>query len=415
MASLPGILRIAFFGLIWLIQIACAKRCLMYLTGQHNIVPDASLVQDVTQVALAFMRSDLFNGENVTEWPLFTTVDDVRGKFSPGTKIMVAIGGWGDTQGFSVAAASEESRNLFARNVRRMLDDTGADGVDIDWEYPGGNGEDYKRLSNSAKEWEISAYPLLLTSIRHAIGPSKLLSAAVPGLPRDMLAFTSDTLHAISASLDLFNVMTYDLMNRRDTVTRHHTGIDGSITAVDAYIANGVPAEKVNLGFAFYVKWFRTDPTASAECARSPIGCKTVLMEDPTTGDDLGKAGAFSWHDPVPQDLNPSFQRALERGVYDERGGGYYFWDEQEDLFWSFDTVDAIARKVPAVLGKRGLGGVFAWGLGEDAPAFEHLRALTGAYRGYEDETILEANMGKSEMRVRSNIGSKKGVKKEEL
>jgi GH18 family chitinase len=88
-------------------------------------------VKDITHVALAFMRSDTFNRENVTTWPLFTTVDDVRGKFSTGTKVMVAIGGWGDTQGFSVAAASEESRNLFATNVRRMLEDTGADGMDL--------------------------------------------------------------------------------------------------------------------------------------------------------------------------------------------------------------------------------------------------------------------------------------------
>jgi GH18 family chitinase len=65
----------------------------------------------------------------VTEWPLFTTVEDVGAKFSPRTKIMVAIGGWGDTEGFSVAAASEESRGLFARNVRDMLKDTGADGM----------------------------------------------------------------------------------------------------------------------------------------------------------------------------------------------------------------------------------------------------------------------------------------------
>jgi GH18 family chitinase len=230
-----------------------------------------------------------------------------------------------------------------------------------------------------------------------------------------MLAFTSQTLPAISSSLDFFNVMTYDLMNRRDTVTRHHTGIDGSITAVDAYIANGAPAGKVNLGFAFYVKWFRTDPDSAAECARSPIGCRTVLMEDPTTGDDLGKAGAFSWHDPVPQDLNPSFQRALGDGVYDEQGGGYYFWDEREDLFWSFDTVAAIAKKVPIVVGERGLGGVFAWGLGEDAPAFEHLRALTEAYSGYGNDAILEGKMGKSEMRERSNTGAGKGAKKEEL
>ncbi|CEL08198.1 hypothetical protein ASPCAL11349 [Aspergillus calidoustus] len=399
--------RIALFGLLWLIQLTSAKRCVMYLTGQHNVVPDAPLVQDVTHVALAFMRSDLFNRQNVTEWPLFTAVDNVRAKFSPRTKIMVAIGGWGDTEGFSAAAASEESRGLFARNVRDMLKDTGADGVDIDWEYPGGNGEDYKRNPNSAKEWEIEAYPKLLSSIRTAIGPNKLISAAVPGLPRDMLAFTSDTIPAISASLDFFNVMTYDLMNRRDNVTKHHTGIQGSLTAVDAYIANGVEADKVNLGFAFYVKWVRTDPNSAGECAAHPVGCKTVLMEDPSTGGDLGHAGGFSWHDAVPEDLDPSFQRALDRGVYDEQGGGYYFWDKQENLFWTFDTVDAIQRKVPIVVAGKGLGGVFAWGLGEDAPAFEHLRALTAVYHDYGDTLQSKWN--------RNGTATARGVQKQEL
>ena len=41
---------------------------------------------------------------------------------------MVAIGGWGDTAGFEVAAATDGTRKRFARNVRAMVDATGADG-----------------------------------------------------------------------------------------------------------------------------------------------------------------------------------------------------------------------------------------------------------------------------------------------
>jgi GH18 family chitinase len=41
---------------------------------------------------------------------------------------MVAIGGWGNTDGFSVAAASDESRKLFASNIQKMVNQTGADG-----------------------------------------------------------------------------------------------------------------------------------------------------------------------------------------------------------------------------------------------------------------------------------------------
>lgn len=74
------------------------------------------------------MRPGIFNEAKPSSWPLFTTVQAVRPKFAPGTAIMVAIGGWGDTEGFSQAAATESSRKLFARNVQAMVEFTGADG-----------------------------------------------------------------------------------------------------------------------------------------------------------------------------------------------------------------------------------------------------------------------------------------------
>lgn len=105
---------------------------------QHTLVPQIDLVAKVTHVALAFMRSDAFNSDETPDsWPIFMTVGETRSKFEPGTKVMVAIGGWGDTHGFSAAAQTDSSRTRFARNVAAMVEATGADGVDIDWEYPG--------------------------------------------------------------------------------------------------------------------------------------------------------------------------------------------------------------------------------------------------------------------------------------
>ena len=213
------------------------------------------------------------------------------------------------------------------------------------------------------------------------MGPTKLISAAVPGLPRDMLAFTKTTIPAISASLDFFNIMTYDLMNRRDNVTKHHTGIKLSLTAINAYEERGVPAEKMNLGFAFYIKWFKTDP--HGRCDINPVGCKTALMEDPVTGADLGQAGAFSWHDPVPAEVSASFKRAMAHGQYDNNGGGHYYWDSRENIWWSWDTQDAIAEKFPSIMEKKGLGGAFAWGLGEDADKFTHFTTLNSEMKKF--------------------------------
>ena len=188
------------------------------------------------------------------------------------------------------------------------------------------------------------------------------------------------------SSIDFLNIMTYDLMNRRDNVTKHHTGLQNSLEAIDAYIAAGVDPSKANLGLAFYVKWFKTDPMARQECTARPLGCPAALMEDPTTGGDLGKAGAFSWHDDVPAELKVSFGKALEQGTYDK--DGYFYFDAEEGLFWSFDTPDAIRRKVPQIRKKRGVGGVFAWGLGEDAPEFENLKAANTAMRLWRDGRV---------------------------
>ncbi|KAI0874317.1 glycoside hydrolase family 18 protein [Hypoxylon argillaceum] len=367
------------FALVLLFAMAAASattlRNVMYLTGQHPVVPGhVSLRAPITHVALAFMNSNTFNREErSSSWPIFMSVKEARSWFEPGTKIMVAIGGWGDTSGFDTAARTEQSRASFARNVADMVQDTGADGVDIDWEYPGGNGEDYKQVPNESKAWEITAYPLLLAEIRSALGPDKLMSAAVPGILRDMLAFTPETVPQIMESLDFLNVMTYDLMNRRDSVTKHHTGVQLSLDAVNAYMASGAPADKINLGFAFYTKYFRID---GKSCAGNPIGCPTGLMEDPETGADLGKTGGFSWHDEVPEDVRGSFRKALNEGRYDEQGGGYWYLDEDQALWWTFDTPEAITKKFPLIVEEKQLGGVFAWGLGEDAPFFEHLNAL---------------------------------------
>jgi GH18 family chitinase len=86
------------------------------------------------------MGSFMFHEPERTDWPILDgskTVSQIRTQFQPGTKVMVAIGGWGDTLGFSTAARTTDSRKAFAQNVARMVEATGADGVDVDWEFPG--------------------------------------------------------------------------------------------------------------------------------------------------------------------------------------------------------------------------------------------------------------------------------------
>lgn len=214
---------------------------------------------------------------------------------------------------------------------------------------------------------------MLLHESRSILAQDAVLSIAVPGKPGDMLAFTKHTVPRINEAVDFVNVMTYDLINRRNTATTYHTGIVGSREGIQAYLDRGFQGERLNLGFAFYVKWFNTDPS---QHQGGPTGIRTVLLEDPDTGADLGQAGAIVWSG-LTAEMQEGLDRAMAKGTYDEAGGGHCYWDAQDSRWWTWETPEAIRKKFDSLVPAFGLGGVFAWALREDAPLFAHLKAMT--------------------------------------
>lgn len=242
-----------------------------------------------------------------------------------------------------------------------------------------GNRDDYKLIPNTERVWEIEAFVSLLQELRAAIGRDKLLSVAVPGLERDLMAFTNSTVPRILEEVDWINVMAYDLMNRRDTIVKHHSGVDMSKESIRLYMDRGAPPHRLNLGLGYYTKAFLTQ-----ECNPDHLlKCPTQLLEDPKTGADLGKTAGFSWHDTVPADLEKSFAKAQTHGQY-FKDGSYGYWDAEEKRWWTYDTPKSIKHKFRNIIRPNRLGGVFAWGLGEDAPAFEHLKATIDQLRPLE-------------------------------
>jgi chitinase len=148
------------------------------------------------------------------------------------------------------------------------------------------------KVPNSHKNDEIETYPLFLQAIREAIGPDKILSIAVPGKRIDMIAFTKEQGAKIWPFVDMVNVMSYDLMNRRDKVTNHHTSVVDSLEAIKAYEEIGLDTAKINLGFAYYAKWFMTDPNSN--CNEHPLGCGVLALEN-LDGSDAGTSGALTF------------------------------------------------------------------------------------------------------------------------
>ncbi|KAI1074315.1 glycoside hydrolase family 18 protein [Whalleya microplaca] len=339
---------------------AATPRFAMYYDQWHPASPSKSDTAGITHVITSFANSTLFTTDPAGTYTPFATPDSLRSLFDEGTKMCVAIGGWGDTAGYSVGQKDDASRKLYAKNVAAMLDSHGYDCIDVDWEYPGGNGADYKQNPNSGKVDEIGNYPLFLKELKAAIG-DKELSIAVPGLERDMIAFTPENVPVINGIVDVVNVMTYDLMNRRDTKTSHHTSVKGSLNSINKYLDLGMDASKMNLGIAFYAKWFKT----KGECTE-PIGCETVLLED-ANGQDTGMSGAVTFKEVPP---------VLSSGKADTTEGGEWYWDSATSYFWTWDTPDFIKEKFEQIVKDRKLGGIMAWSLGEDSSEYTYIKAM---------------------------------------
>lgn len=170
--------------------------------------------------------------------------------------------------------------------------------------------------------------------------------------------------------------MSYDLMNRRNNETSHHTGIQDSIRSVDLYIERGMDASKLILGFAFYAKWFTTQ--AGVQC-EGPTGCPTAVLEGPD-GSDRGLSGAVTFE--AANYVAGDFLNAITNGKEDTEGGGQWYWDAAKSVYWTWDTPSLIARKFEEIVKPKGLGGVMAWSLAQDSHDWSRFKAMQAGVQG---------------------------------
>ena len=56
-----------------------------------------------------------------------------------GSKVMIALGGWGDSGGdkYSRLVGDASARKTFIDDVVTFIEDNNFDGLDLDWEFPG--------------------------------------------------------------------------------------------------------------------------------------------------------------------------------------------------------------------------------------------------------------------------------------
>ena len=180
---------------------------------------------------------------------------------NPYLKILISVGGWTWSGGFSDMSLTDTSRAKFIKSAVSFIEENNLDGIDIDWEYPGlpgaGNAhrpEDKENFTSLLKEMRNSLDNLGVKHNKHY-----LLTAAT-GASGNYLANTE--MGEDQKYLDFINLMTYDFCEPgSDSLAGHnaplfnnprdpnHSSCDAM---VQAYVDAEVPSNKILLGVPFY-------------------------------------------------------------------------------------------------------------------------------------------------------------------
>lgn len=206
-------------------------------------MPDATYL---THINYAFGHvNETFDGVYIPDPKQFHEVADLKKKY-PHLKVVLSIGGWGSGR-FSEMVSDPACRASFAKDCKRVMDEYGIDGIDIDWEYPT---QDIAGIS--AAPTDTDNYTLMMKDIREAIGPDAILSQATCGFGR-FIDFKN-----VDQYMSYTNVMSYDL----GWVPYHNSPLFPSKFAdpsqlsvsecIDAHLAAGISPEKLVIGLPFY-------------------------------------------------------------------------------------------------------------------------------------------------------------------
>jgi chitinase len=282
---------------------------------------------------------------------------------SKGVKVVASIGGWSMCKHFPEMAADPVKRQRFINDCVKLIN-TGFDGIDLDWEYPG----PYSGMNFTGTQADYVNYTNLVQAIRNAIGPNKLITAAFSADPVKLRSFEWGKLNT---TMSYYNFMTYDFNGGWSDKAGHNSPLynyDNSEaptfnwkSTYDALVSMGVNKAKINMGSPFYGRGVVTTAAATLNGATSKRS-ENVQPDGPITT----CADFTNWAKDV-YDGTPNYfyvkQVALAAG-----SGWTRSWDNQAkvpyltkgNFFLSYDDEESIGYKAQFIVDNQ-LAGTIIW------------------------------------------------------
>jgi chitinase len=278
---------------------------------------------------------------------------------NPDLKILISIGGWTWSKGFSDAVLTEESRKKFTDSAIDFLKRHQLDGLDFDWEYPGYPGDD-----NVYRKEDRENFVLMLKSVREALDSlgqlnhTHYLSTIATGGFKEYVDVND--LGEAQKYLDFINIMTYDFTGVFKPMTGHHTNLStteiGGRSAENAvldHVAAGVPIEKLVMGVAFYGKGWKS------------VNPQNLGLFQPAVG----------WRNFPYKEIEVFMKDGNYQKYWDSLSNASFLWNENDSIFITYESPESIYKKMQYIK-EKGMGGVMFWEYHEDSDSRVLLNAI---------------------------------------
>jgi len=336
-----------------------------YVFPRKGRLPEEPIRGDLlTHVNFAF--ANIKNGQVVAERPYYAenlaALTALRKSF-PHLKVLISVGGWLWSGGFSDMALTKTSRGKFIDSAVAFLKRHELDGIDLDWEYPGLPG-----AGNTHRPADRNNFTLLLAELRKALNATqkqagrKYLLTIAAGASSSFLEHTE--MAKAQKHLDYVNLMTYDFFVEAGGKSGHHANLYTSsfgpqapsgAASVSAFLRAGVPAKKLVLGVPFYGRgWKGAKPANNG-------------LYQPATG----AGGSYSWNSLVQSYIGKDGYARW----WDNEAKAPYLWKTDEGRVVTYDDPDSLKEKCRFIK-KRNLGGVMFWEYAGDDANHTLLRTL---------------------------------------
>ena len=251
-----------------------------------------------------------------------------------GREILIALGGWGNSDAFSDVVADSTLRSYFISNIVSFIETNDYDGVDIDWEYP----------SSSLDKTNLTLFISELRKELDEINSDYLLTMAISSGNWSGQWFQYDELMNYC---DWFGVMTYDFHGSWTNHAGHNSPMsapsncsDGSINTALAYLINQrrITPSQLVLGIPFYGKQFN-----ASDLYKPKTGNVTDLR-----------------YNSIPGYINSGWNR-----LWDNFSEVPYLMNGDSTKIITYDDSISVMKKTEKAM-EENLSGVMIWAIGHD-------------------------------------------------